>query len=127
MAKTIKNYDTYKVDNHYCRFILENEIENGNISTCMTAFDYAHSILINTRKGDEKKHYPFRVAGLYDRFYKKFFALLEKHHQKKFLDACDEMHEKCQKYLGMMDAINVKYVYNTKRSLENILHENMRS
>ena len=127
LAKTIKNYDTYKVDNHYCRFILENEIENGNISTCMTAFDYAHSILINTRKGDEKKHYPFRVAGLYDRFYKKFFALLEKHHQKKFLDACDEMHEKCQKYLGMMDAINVKYVYNTKRSLENILHENMRS
>ena len=127
LAKTVKNYDTYKVDNHYCRFILENEIENGNISTCMTAFDYAHSILINTRKGDEKKYYPFKVAGLYERFYKKFFAQLEKHHQKKFLDACDEMHQKCQKYLSMMGTVNVKCVHDTKRSLENILNENLRS
>ncbi len=124
LASTIKGYDTYKIDNHYCRFILENEIDNGNTSTCMDAFDYAHSILINTRKGDEKKHYPFRVAGQYERFYKKFFKSLEAHHQKKFLAACDDMHKKCQRYLQMPDVSNKRNVQETQRSLEAILIEN---
>ena len=83
--------------------------------------------MINTRKGEEKKHYPFRVAGLYERFYKKFFNELEPHHQKKFLDACNEMHKKCQKYLNTTGVTNVKYVHDTKRSLENILQENLQS
>ena len=124
LASNIKGYDTYKIDNHYCRFILENEIDSGNISTCMDAFDYAHSILINTRKGDEKKHYPFRVAGQYERFYKKFFKSLESHHQRKFLAACDEMHKKCQKYLQMSDVSNKKNVQETQKRIEVILLEN---
>jgi len=125
IANSIKGYDTYKIDNHYCRFILENEIENGNIATCMDAFDYAHSILINTRRGDEKKHYPFRVAGQYERFYKKFFKSLEPHHQKKFLAACDEMHKKCQKYLQIPDISNKRKVQETKKRLEGILQEHL--
>jgi mRNA-degrading endonuclease YafQ of YafQ-DinJ toxin-antitoxin module len=123
LAKTIRGYDTYKIDNHYCRFILENEIENGNKATCMEAFEYAHSILINTRKGEEKKHYPFRVAGQYERFYKKYFASLEAHHRKKFLTACDEMLKKCEKYLRIIGVTNVKYVHDTKRKLEDILQQ----
>jgi hypothetical protein len=121
LANSYNGYDTYKIDNHYCRFILENEIENGNITTCMDAFDYAHSILINTRKGNEKKHYPFRVAGHYKRFYEKFFKSLEPHHQKKFLTACDEMHEKCQKYLQIPEISNKRTVQETKKHLEEIL------
>ncbi len=125
IAKTIRGYDTYKIDNHYCRFILENEVENGNISTCMDAFEYAHSVLIITRRGEEKKHYPFRVAGQYERFYKKFYKSLEPHHKKKFLDACEEMHKKCQEYLKLSGVTNVRYVHDTKNSLERILQENV--
>lgn len=124
LAKLRKGYDTYKIDNHYCRFIIENEIENGNVSTCMSAFEYAHSILITTRKGEEKKHYPFRVAGQYERFYKKFFSILEPHHKKKFLAACDDMLQKCQKYLRLTGTSNIRYVNDTKSSLEKILQEN---
>ncbi|QGY45926.1 hypothetical protein GM418_20285 [Maribellus comscasis] len=125
LAKTIKGYDTYKIDNHYCRFILENEVENGNKSTCMNAFEHAHSILINTRRGEEKKHYPFRVAGQYERFYKKYFNALEAHHRKKFLTACDEMLKKCEKYLQLVGVAHVRYVHDTKRKLESILQENL--
>lgn len=123
IAKTIKGYDTYKIDNHYCRFILENEVENGTESTCMEAFEYAHSVLINTRKGEEKKHYPFRVAGQYERFYRKFYRSLKPHHKKMFINACREMHKKCEEYLRLSGATNVKYAHDTKKSLERILQE----
>lgn len=117
-----RGYDTYQIDNHYCRFILENEIDSGNISTCMDAFDKAHSILMNTRAGDEKKYYPYKAAGKYELFYRKFYKELQPHHKKKFLNACEEMLKKCQNYMNLMG--DAPYVKGTKKSLEQILSDN---
>src|SRR5699024_10303378 len=48
-AKRIDNFDTYQIDNHYARFILENEIKLGTKETCMEAFLHSHSILMDPK------------------------------------------------------------------------------
>ena len=115
------NYKTYKIDNHYCRFLLENEIENGSGSTCMDAFRHAHEILSNTRPGDEKKHYPFKVASLYQKFYDTFKNELSEKECKEFKQSCLNMLEKCQNYLNSNDCTNARIVRDTQSKLTIII------
>ena len=121
LANALNNYRTYKIDNHYCRFLLENEIENGTIGTCMEAFRYAHEILSNTHPGDEKKHYPYKVTGLYKKFYEKFKGQLSEKDKKEFKQSCIEMLEKCVSYMNSNDCTNYKLVNETKSKLEQII------
>lgn len=121
LANTLKNYKTYKIDNHYCRFLLENEIENGTVSTCMEAFRHAHEILSNTHPGDEKKHYPYKVTGLYKKFYEKFKGQLSDKDTKEFKQSCLEMLDKCISYVNSDDCTDYKLVCDTKSKLEQII------
>jgi hypothetical protein len=117
-------FDTYQVDNHYARFILENEVEEGNAETCMEAFEEAHRILMTSKRGDELKHYPYRVAQGYYGIYQTFFNNLKPHEKKAFLKGCDEMLQKIDKYLSHIrhNAGQPKRdVITTKRKLEEIL------
>lgn len=115
------HYMTYKIDNHYCRFLLENEIENGTVGTCMEAFRHAHGILSNTHPGDEKKHYPYKVAGLYKKFYEKFKTQLSANEIKEFKQSCIEMLQKCNTYMNSSDCTNYRLVNETKLKLEMII------
>lgn len=124
LAKANKNYKTYKIDNHYCRFLLENEINNGTIGTCMEAFRLAHEILSNTHPGDEKKHYPFKVASLYKKFYDKFKGELPDKEMKEFKQSCLEMIGRCQSYLNSADCTDFRLVLDTKTKLEAIIVDN---
>ena len=121
LANALQNYKTYKIDNHYCRFLLENEIENGTVGTCMEAFRHAHEILSNTHPGDEKKHYPYKVTGLYKKFYDKYKDALTEKELKEFKQSCLEMIEKCQSYMNSDDCTNYKLVKETKSKLEQII------
>lgn len=121
IANSHHNYKTYKIDNHYCRFLLENEIENGTVGTCMEAFRHAHEILSNTHPGDEKKHYPYKVAGLYKKFYEKFKKQLSEKEMKEFKQSCIEMLDKCQFYMNSDDCTNHRLVQETKSKLEKII------
>ena len=121
LANANYNYKTYKIDNHYCRFLLENEIEYGSVGTCMEAFRHAHEILSNTRPGDEKKHYPFKVAGLYQKFYETFKNKLSEKECTEFKQSCLNMLEKCQIYLNSNDCTNARIVRDTRSKLEMII------
>lgn len=121
LANAHHNYKTYKIDNHYCRFLLENEIKNGTVGTCMEAFRHAHEILSNTYPGDEKKHYPFKVAGLYKKFYDKYKDELSEKEIEEFKQSCIEMIEKCQFYINSNNCTNFRLVQDTKTKLETII------
>ena len=121
LANANYNYKTYKIDNHYCRFLLENEIEYGSASTCMDAFRHAHEILSNTRPGDEKKHYPFKVASLYQKFYDTFKNELSEKECTEFKQSCLNMLEKCQIYLNSNDCTNARIVRDTQSKLAMII------
>ncbi len=77
LAKMVPGYQMYKIDNHYSRYLLENEIKNGTSEHCMKALSEAHQILINTQVGDEKRYYPYRMALLYGEFYTKILFLFK--------------------------------------------------
>ena len=79
LANANYNYKTYKIDNHYCRFLLENEIEYGSVGTCMEAFRHAHEILSNTRPGDEKNIIHLRLQV----YIKNFMRHLRTSYQKR--------------------------------------------
>lgn len=98
-AKRIDNFDTYQIDNHYARFILENEIKLGTKETCMEAFLHAHSILMDPKHKIEVRYYPYRVAQNYYPFYERFYKLLNDHEQKIFIQSCCDILKRLKSYL----------------------------
>ena len=70
------DYDTFRIDNHYARFLLMKATRTGDPDTCMGLFREARTIIENQIKV-ERLHYPYRVARSYRRFYDTFESKLE--------------------------------------------------
>ena len=132
-AKKRKNFDTYQIDNHHARFLLENEVEFGSQYTCMQAFESAHNILIDPKHKEDSYYYPYRVAQNYYPFYEKFYSGMNTNEKKIFVNACEEMLERTEWYLrthtlreGRKDvkraqellSIIIKEVINTHPSIQ---------
>lgn len=97
-AASLKNFDTYQIDNHYARFVLENERINGSQATCMEAFRHAHSILMDSRHKLEVRYYPYRVARNYYPFYERFFSGMTDAEKKEFTVDCQEILQRLEWY-----------------------------
>lgn len=114
-AKKQKDFDTYQIDNHYARHILENEVTNGSQASCMMAFAEAHNALMNPKHKVDSYYYPYRVAQKYYPFYERFFKGMNKNEQNVFLSSCDSMLKRIEWYLsttstqeGRMDVLRAK-------------------
>lgn len=97
-AESMDDFDTYQIDNHYARFVLENERVNGTQATCMEAFRHAHSILMDSRHKLEVRYYPYRVARNYYPFYERFFVGMTNAEKKEFLVNCQEILQRLEWY-----------------------------
>ncbi len=125
-AKKIENFDTFQIDNHYARFLLENEIEAGTKSTCIDAFTRAHNILMDPKHKKEVRHYPYRVAQNYYPFYERFYKSMSIKEQQIFIKACVEMLERIQWYEKTCQTQDNKIdVQKAKQKLTVIVAENM--
>ncbi len=114
-ARKQKDYDTYQIDNHYARHILENEVTNGSQASCMKAFEEAHGALMNPKHKVDSYYYPYRVAQKYYPFYERFFKGMNKNEQNVFLTACQNMLKRIEWYLksttsqeGRSDVVRAK-------------------
>ena len=123
-AKKIDNFDTYQIDNHYARFILENEIKFGTKETCMEAFLHAHSILMDPKHKIEVRYYPYRVAQNYYPFYERFYKLLNGHEQKMFIQSCCDILNRLKSYLKNTTTASERIdVKKAEQNLTRILKE----
>ena len=95
----IDGFDTYQIDNHYARYILSNELQSGNSSTCMEAFKHAHAILMDTKHKMEVRFYPYKVARLYYPFFDKYYKSLKDYEMKEFVSSCKAMLDRLQWYV----------------------------
>ncbi len=121
-AHEIPDFDTYQIDNHHARFILENEHEFGTNETCMNAFLQAHNILIDPKHKRDVRHYPYRVAQNYYPFYEKFFKGMNSEERNVFLKACREMLDRIANYESTTTDVSHD-VKRAKELLSLILHE----
>nr|WP_319511475.1 SIR2 family protein [uncultured Draconibacterium sp.] len=107
-ANKLEWFDTYQIDNHYARFLIENEIYFGSEDTCMTQFLKAHKILNNPNDRHKTRHYPFRVALNYFPFYDKYYRTLPKKDKTIFLRSCQEILERINVYMRNVENYRVK-------------------
>lgn len=99
-AKKKDDFDTWQIDNHHARFILENEINFGSQVTCMKAFTEAHNVLMNTKHIDDSYYYPYRVAQNYFPFYERFYKGMNKNEKSFFISSCEAMLRRIEWYLS---------------------------
>lgn len=98
-AKSKHSADIYQIDNHYARYLLENECVNGNQTTCLNAFLEAHKKLVDPIHKERVRFYPYRVADNYYDFYEHFYNGMKDYEKKVFIKSCQEMYNRSQWYL----------------------------
>ena len=64
-------YDSFQIDNHYARFLLERVVFLRDAGTAMATFREAR-LLLFPQLGKERLHYPYRAAANWGKFYMTF-------------------------------------------------------
>lgn len=123
-AKKKNEFETFAIDNHFARFILENELDCGTQDTCMVAFRKAHEILINPIHKTKVRFYPYRVAQNYYPFYEKFYAVMSVADKKYFVRCCKEISLRAKEYAANAESIRSKSdVKKAIKLLDQIINE----
>lgn len=94
------DYDTYQIDNHYARFLIESSIYENVWNNSWDKFDKAHKIITKQMKSQEKGHYPYRVANLYIEFIEAFEKCYSNSQLETFLNFLEEIEEFNQAVAG---------------------------
>lgn len=97
-ANKKREFETFAIDNHYARYILENELESGTPETCMQAFFKAHEILIDPIHKTKVRFYPYRVAQNYYPFYEKFYQTMSSADKQRFIKCCEAINCRAKEY-----------------------------
>lgn len=84
-------YDTFQIDNHYARFLLESRTKDGSTKDEFKAFIDAHALLIKQAKKEKDAYYPYKVARLYYHFYKARGDSYNTDQLKVLKNSCSEM------------------------------------
>lgn len=121
-ARKKREFETFAIDNHYARYILENELESGTPETCMVAFLKAHSILIDPIHKTKVRFYPYRVAQNYYPFYEKFYKTMSPAEKKKFVKCCDDIKERAKAYAATAESSISKVDVNKAIKLLEQIH-----
>lgn len=126
-AKSRRDYDTYQIDNHYARYLLQNAIAQNDADTAMTAFVEAHDKLIDPVHKRVVRFYPYRVAKNYCTFYDTFYTRLKDNERLTFIRSCKEMLDRASWYLQVDDIGFSKkdMVANIKKNLEQIVSKHL--
>jgi hypothetical protein len=64
-------YDSFQIDNHYARFLLERVVYRRDAASAMETFRESR-VLIYSQLQNERRHYPYRVAAHWRAFYSTF-------------------------------------------------------
>jgi hypothetical protein len=62
LAEGISGYDTYQIDNHFARFLLESRTYGTKWSDYVQAIKDAHHLIIKQMADVSTGYYPYRVA-----------------------------------------------------------------
>jgi hypothetical protein len=118
-AEKIDNFDTYQIDNHYARLIIESSLANRNQEEVMNASKEAHNIILaQLNRPNFNKHYPFRVASLFINVVNTFKLHLSESEKSMFIGFSNDYLKKIQSLPYNFSQNN--YVVECKSNMEKI-------
>jgi hypothetical protein len=85
-AKEMYEYDSYQIDNHYARFLLERAVFSRDASSAMAVFRETRGLLF-AQLVNERLHYPYRAAAHWGAFYETFRTTLSEKDKAEIKDA----------------------------------------
>jgi hypothetical protein len=96
-ASNLDRYDSFRIDNHYARFLLERAIDTDfNAADRMIPFREARRLL-RPQFAEDWRHYPYRVATGYFAFLTRFSAELNPSERQEIKGAATEILERIEK------------------------------
>lgn len=90
-ASRIKGYDTFQIDNHYARYLLESRKNDNSLKDDFKSFINAHALLIKQARKEKDAYYPYKVARSHYDFYKVRGPEYTKEQLQVLLNYCQEM------------------------------------
>lgn len=122
LAKHRAGFDTYQIDNHFARYLLEDVIFSDVDDEFMKAFKQAHAILTDRSHQKDTKYYPFKVARLYLPFYEKFKKWMSKKELAQFGLACHQIESMIESYKNAIPYYRTKHeVKEAERNIKQII------
>ncbi|MDP1421161.1 SIR2 family protein [Peribacillus simplex] len=126
-AREMDAFDTFQLNTHYARYLLESEIHYGkDSSSAFGNFIKAHELIYHNRNKPLSLHYPLRHAKYYLEIYNKFYSGFSEAEQSKFVYSCHQIIEKIEQYKEAMNrnerAIH-SVVIESEQKIKTILHK----
>ncbi len=84
-------YDTYRLDNHYARFLLESRTRSHGYDDYFVAFAKANRLLAKQMEATAQGYYPYRVARLYADFIRARGSTFDERQLATFESCCDSV------------------------------------
>ena len=113
-----REWDTFQIDNHYARLLLETSIKDLESADAMENFREARRILIRQME-NERLHYPYKVAISFQDFWDRHHASLADAELKEILAAAEDINNR----IGELPRERKKhrYVENCVKALNYVL------
>lgn len=97
-----RTFSAYQIDNHYARFLLENQLYYRKQEDSLRVFVEAHRLLNKNSEIDHMKknnrYYKYRVARSYKEYYDTFAQKYSQEDKIIFLKRCQEMYYDLKNY-----------------------------
>lgn len=124
LAKRYPDYDTYQIDNHFARYLLERGKTLDKDSPYMDYFTRAHKILTDPNHKKDTKYYPFKMAQLYEPFFENHAAHLTAKDRGFIKQSCKEILALMESYLTRVpDHRTHPAVKDAEKALNRILQK----
>lgn len=94
--------DSWQIDTHKARLLLEKTVAENNAADAFINFEMAFHLLHDNKTPDQ--HYPLRQVSLFEAYYKKFYKGFTESEKSAFLFYCIEMQKSIEKYLSSPQA-----------------------
>lgn len=97
-----RTFSAYQIDNHFARYLLENQLYYRKSEGSLDVFREAHRLLNKNSEVERTKknsrYYKFRVARVYKDYYDVFASKYNEEDKKVFIERCREMYISLLKY-----------------------------
>lgn len=108
--------ESWQIDTHKARLLLERTIEENDKSMAFENFQSAYYLLRDNSTPD--KYYVLRQISLFEPYYQKFYNCFSEEEKAFFLYACIEIEKTLKKYLSTQEKMKIRNTYHY-REIEN--------